>query len=171
VLGLAALVLAAASVDASSSITSVSPWWERITWTFSGDGAQQSCKFESSLDGRTACDSEKESGPTISGGNGTAGSFTKITVERRFTPAGRPDRVSLESGDVMLGGQIIALAIDANGAVRSCRIIGASGDVQPPYGCREARAERFEASVSTELREVRKAFMTVVVYGHEEYLA
>jgi hypothetical protein len=171
VLGLAALVFAAASVNASPSTTSVSPWWERITWTFSGDGAQQSCKFESSLDGRTTCDREDESGPTISGGSGSAGSYTKITVERRFTPAGRPDRVSLQSGDTMLGGQIIALAIGTDGAVHSCRIIGASGDVQPPYGCREARAERFEASAGRETPEVRQAFMTVVVYGHEEYLA
>ena len=171
-LGLAALILAAASAGASPSTTSVSPWWEKITYTLSGDGSQQACAYESSLAQARSCDAAEDSaGPNLAPANGSTGAYTKITIERRFTPGSQPHPVSLESGDTLLGGQIMALAIDAKGSVSGCRVIGASGDVQPPYGCREARAERFEASAVPETQTVRQAFMTVAVYGHEEYLA
>lgn len=168
-LGLAALILAAASANASPELTPASPWWEKITYTISGDGAQQSCVYQSSLAGARSCDSDEQSSP-IRARSGSTGTYTKITIERRFTPPGGPDPLSLEAGDTLLGGQVMALAIDGTGAVRSCQILAASGDVRPAYGCKQARAERFEAS-ARETEPVREAFMTILVYGHEEYLA
>ena len=71
----------------------------------------------------------------------------------------------------MLGGRLMALAIDAKGAVENCRIVATSGSVAPQYGCADLKAERFEASVgggtSTEPRE---AYMSIVVYGHSEHV-
>jgi hypothetical protein len=172
VLSLAALILAAASADPTPALASSSPWWEKITYTISGDAAQQSCRYESSLEaaGAKSCDAEDASFPLRGAASGSAGTYTKITIERRFAPD-RPDPVKLESGDTLLGGQVIALAIDATGKVRTCEILGASGDVRPAYGCREARAERFEASAGRATEQVRQGYMTILVYGHEEYLA
>ena len=64
----------------------------------------------------------------------------------------------------------MALAIDANGAVKGCRVLIASGDVLPDYGCDEAKAEQFAASADRSASEPREAYMTVLVYGHEEQL-
>lgn len=169
-LGLAALILAAASANASPSLTSTAPWWERVTYTFAGDGGQQSCRYESSLAGARACDSEEEASPMQAAG-GATGTYTKITIERRFSPGGQPESVGLEAGDTLLGGQVLALAIDGNGAVQSCRTIVASGEIRPAYGCKEAKAERFEAGAREKAPKVSEGYMTIIVYGHEEYLA
>lgn len=168
-LGLAALILAAASANASPALTSASPWWEKITYTMTGDGAQQSCVYESSLAGARSCDRDEGSSP-VEAASGPTSSYTKITIERRFTPGSQPDRGSLEKGDTLLGGQVMALAIDGTGAVRGCEILAASGDIRPAYSCKEARAERFDASARGNT-QVRQAFMTILVYGHEEHLA
>lgn len=170
VLGLAALVLAAASANASPSLTSTAPWWEKVTYTFAGDGGQQSCRYESSLAGGRACDADEQSSPMKAAG-GATGTYTKITIERRFSPGGQPEAVGLAAGDTLLGGQVLALAIDDKGAVKSCRTIVASGEIRPAYGCDEARAERFEAGARKQAAEVSQGFMTIIVYGHEEYLA
>ena len=170
-LGFAALILAAASApaDTSPTLTSSTPWWEKVTYTISGDGAQ-SCQYNSSIAGARACDPHEASSP-VSAASGSTGSYTKITIERRFTPAGAPHPVGLESGDTLLGGQVMAIAIDEAGTVRSCKVLAASGDVRPAYNCEAARAERFEASAERAAPKLRQAFMTIVVYGHEEYLA
>jgi hypothetical protein len=76
--------------------------------------------------------------------------------------------VKLETGDTLLGEQVLALAIDHTGAVKSCAIVGKSGEMKPPYGCEEARSEKFEANART-AAQLRHGFMTVLVYGHEEY--
>lgn len=173
-LGLAALILASASANVSPALTSAAPWWEKVTFTITGDGAQQSCNYESSLAfaGAQGCgdSGEEDSSSSMAhSASSSDGSYTKITVERRFTPAAAPERVSLQPGDTLLGGQVMAIAINGNGAVSSCRIVGASGDMRPPYGCDEARAERFEASAGRASGQIRHAYMTVLVYGHEEY--
>ncbi|MGI8704355.1 MAG: hypothetical protein ACR2JJ_00895 [Sphingomicrobium sp.] len=173
-LGLASIILAAASAatasaNASPALTSASPWWEKVTYTISGADAQQACVYESSLAAARNCDGDEQSSPVRAAIN-SAGAYTKITIERRFTPVGGPDPLSLQPGDTLLGGQVLALAIDGTGEVRGCRILAASGDVRPAYGCNEARAERFEAS-ARETEQVRQAFMAILVYGHEEYLA
>lgn len=171
-LGLAAMILAAASADASPALTSHTPWWEKVTYTIIGDSAQQSCQYESSIAGARNCDSDEASSPLRpAASDATTGTFTKITIERRFTPAGAPHPGGLEPGDTLLGGQIMALAIDTAGTVRGCKVLAASGDVRPAYGCDDVRAERFEASAGRATPEVRQAFMTIVVYGHEEQLA
>lgn len=170
-LGLAATILAAATAQVAPSLTSAAPWWEKVTYTFSGDGAQQSCRYESSLSGSAACDPEFADSPLRAPPNDSAGAFTRIVMERRFTPEGQPVPFDLESGDTLLGGQVLALSIDGTGAVRGCRLVGASGDVRPAYGCDQARAERFEASARRDRPQVRSAYMTIVVYGHEANLA
>jgi hypothetical protein len=172
VLSLAALILAAASAASSPPLTSASPWWERVTYTISGEGAQQTCRYESSVPatGTEACDDEV-SEPIAGAASGAAGAYTKITIERRFTPGDRPDAASLEPGDTLLGGQVMMLAIDEAGTVSGCRLLAASGDLRPAYGCSEARAERFQASAARGSREVRRGFMTILVYGHEGHLA
>ena len=169
-LGLAALILAAASANASPSLTSSAPWWEKVTYTFNGNGGQQSCRYQSSMAGARACNSDEETSPMKAGG-GSTGTYTKITIERRFSPGGQPEAVGLEAGDTLLGGQVLALAIDQSGKVKSCRTIVASGEIRPAYGCDEARAERFEASARQQRPVKSEGFMTIIVYGHEEYLA
>jgi hypothetical protein len=173
VLGLAALILtaASASADASPALTSVAPWWEKVTYTINGDGAQQACIYQSSLAGARSCNDGEAFSHAKSAASGSTGSYTKITIERRFNPGAQPEPLSLEAGDTLLGGQVMALAIDGTGAVRSCQVLAASGGVRPAYSCREARAERFEAGAARGTPQVRHAFMTILVYGHEEHLA
>ena len=170
-LGFAALILAAASANTTPALTT-SSWWEKVTYTISGDGVQQACQYESSFSagGTASCDYEYASSPISRAGSGSAGTYTKITIERRFTPGDRPDAGKLELGDTLLGGQIMSLAIDGSGQVRSCKVVVASGEVRPVYGCNEARAERFEASAGREASRVQQGFMTILVYGHEGQL-
>ena len=169
-LALAALFLASASVDASPALTFESPWWERFTFTMTGDGAQQSCSYQTNLSGaaKQTCGDEDSSTPMQHKASAGGGTYTKITVERRFTPSSRPDPFDVQTGDTLLGGQVLALAIDKAGAVQACKVVGAQGDLTPPYGCDEAKTEKFDASASGS-GPVRHAFMTVLVYGHEEY--
>jgi hypothetical protein len=171
VLGLAALFLAATTANASPPLTLATPWWDKFTFTITDDGAQQACRYESSVAGAKSCDDDSADVPTpvqhaASSSNGT---YTLITIERRFTTAVRPDPLVVETGDTLLGGQVLALAIDGSGSVSSCQVVGKSGDVRPPYGCDEARTEHFQATMASSAPQVRHGYMTVLVYGHEEY--
>lgn len=174
VLGPAALILAAASAGSAPApapaLSSASPWWEKITYSISGDGEQQSCRYESSLSGAESCDSDAKPGAALQQASASTAALTRITIERRFSPGAHPGSLSLESGDTLLGAKMMALAIDADGAVRSCDTVGTLGDVRSGYGCEELRAERFEASARREQSNVRQAFMTILIYGHEEQL-
>jgi hypothetical protein len=166
VFALAALVLAASTATPSSALTTASPWWEKVTFTISGDGSHQSCQYQTSLASDAAtCDAGDS---PLKSASGEKGVYTKITIERRFNP-GQPNDFKLETGDTLLGGQVMSLGIDGAGKVRTCEIVNMSGDVTPAYGCAEARAERFQASVGRTAPELRHGFMTVLVYGHEEY--
>lgn len=172
VLGFAALILAAASApaDASPSLTSATPWWEKVTYVIGIDGEQQACRYESSIGQSRSCGDDSSSALARTPSSATA--YTKITIERRFTPGSAPERIDLHSGDTLLGGQIMSLAIGGGGEVRSCNVVGRSGDVRPDYGCDQLRAERFQASASrARSAEVRQGFMTILVYGHKESLA
>jgi len=168
VFALAALMLAATSATPATALTTASPWWEKVTFTISGDGSHQSCQYQTSLanDAAESCDAGDSPLKSASGGTGV---YTKITIERRFNPGGKPNAFKLETGDTLLGGQVMALEIDGTGKVRTCEIVNMSGDVTPAYGCAEARAERFQASAGRAAPQVRHGFMTVIVYGHEEY--
>ena len=98
--------------------------------------------------------------------------YTRITFERRFMPGAEPVAPALQPGEKLLGGQVMALAIDPKGAVKHCRVISTSGTVTPQYGCDEAAAERFDASAATARVRApeRDGYMTILVYGHSEHV-
>jgi len=92
--------------------------------------------------------------------------YTRITFERRFSPA--QTAAAPPAGDMLLGQQVMALAIGAKGTVEGCEIVSTSGDVRPDYGCNEAKAEKFQAGVRTGSAETKQGYMTIIVYGHSE---
>ena len=183
----AALALASASAlptstlastpahPATPALNSSSPWWERVTVTVNDDGQTQSCRYETSLrpgpDGCSVVGSEATLAKASSS-SGAKGEVTRITFERRFSPDASPALTALDAGDVLLGRQTLALAIDGAGAVKHCRVIGASGPVAPQYGCDQAAAEKFQASASAARARTaeRQGYMTVLVYGHSEHV-
>ena len=170
-LTIAALAMAAASATASPALQSTASWWEKITVTIAGDGEAQACEYTSSLGGKaTAC--EVEGGAANPEAMAASDEFTKITFERRFTPgADIPSTAGLHPGDTLLGGQMLALAIDEAGAVKGCKVVAKTGKASPDYGCAEAVAEKFEASARTTVDEPRQGYLTVLVYGHSEQAA
>jgi hypothetical protein len=177
VLASAAGALAAATATASSPDTLVSnaSWWERVTVTISGDGKPESCRYETSLDPAAgeACDVASGQAALAKRATSGPGELTKITFERRFTPGAAPIKANLQTGDTLLGGQVMALAIDAKGAVKNCRIVSQAGSMRPEYGCDDATAERFQASVSSAAGKQaaeREGYMTILVYGHAEHM-
>ena len=100
--------------------------------------------------------------------SGTKDEYTRITFERRFSPGTQPDLGKLQAGDTLIGGQIMALAIDARGQVKGCKIVAETGSMRPQYGCDEASAERFQASAAR--APEREGYMAVLVYGHSEHV-
>jgi hypothetical protein len=157
----------AAALEASA------PWWERITMTIDDHGKQQSCKYDSSLSLKPAeaCQVDTSFRPTASDAGDVTGQYTKLTFERRFSPGARPDSGQLQPGDKRLAHEVMFLTIGSDGSVEGCRVVASSGDRPPEYGCEEARSERFEAQGSVASGAARHAFMTVLVYGHNEQLA
>jgi hypothetical protein len=94
-----------------------------------------------------------------------------ITFERRFHPgAAQPEDASLQTGDTLLGRQVMALAIDPVGKVSGCKVVAASGDVTPEYGCAQASTEKFEAKAGQAESPPRQGYMTVLIYGHSEHV-
>ena len=93
--------------------------------------------------------------------------MTRITFERRFSPSANLADGEVEAGNKLLGKSMLALAIDANGKVRGCKVVATSG-MKPDYGCAEAQAEKFEASATTAPEATRVATLTILVYAHEE---
>jgi hypothetical protein len=180
VLKIAALVLAsaagalAASASATSTDTLVSnsSWWEKVTVTLDGSGNPESCLYQTSLKASSeSCD--VDSNPTSKMTKASASSkneVTRITFERRFNPGAEPVKPNLQTGDTLLGGQVMALAIDAKGSVKNCKIVAASGAMRPDYGCDDAQAERFQAGFGTGERADRQGYMTIIVYGHSEHM-
>src|SRR4051812_42921391 len=143
----------APSASAPASILkATAPWWEKVTMTIASDGKPQSCKYETSFVPANAkdCDVTGSAAAVGAGADGaTPGSdeYTRLTFERRFQPgAAVPGDGGLQVGEKLLGRQVLSLAIDAAGAVKGCRIVAASGDVTPEYGCDDATSEHFEAS-------------------------
>jgi len=171
VLKLAALVLAAASATTTPALKSSAAWWEKVTVMVAPDGKPKSCSYVSSLTPQTstACQVSAGAGEDGAGPSDSKDEYTRITFERRFNPGGRPDS-EVEAGDTLLGSQVLALAIDRAGAVKGCRIVSKSGTMTPDYGCDQARAERFEASVAGNADDAQQGFMTVLVYGHGEHV-
>jgi hypothetical protein len=180
VLKIAALVLAStagalgatASASSPSTLVSNAPWWEKVTVTLSGDGKPESCRYETSLKPTASeyCDVASSEASMVSKASESKGEVTRITFERRFNPGESPAEPALQAGDTLLGGQIMALAIDPHGAVKGCRIVARSGAMQPQYGCDDASAERFQASVGAAHKSDRDGYMTILVYGHSEHM-
>ena len=90
--------------------------------------------------------------------------------ERRFSPGAKLDNGRLQTGDELLGQQVMFLTIDADGSIQSCRVVGTSGDMVPAYGCTEAKSEQFRAEAAAAADTPRQAFMTIRVFGHQEQI-
>ena len=171
---LALVAAAAAAVSSPVPLLEASrPWWERITVTVDDKGAQQSCKYQSSLSpgGAETCEQEMAASIAPRAPSGTAGLYSKLTFERRFSPGGKLDSGQLQAGDKLLGQQVMFLTIGADGSIDSCRVVGTSGDMLPSYGCEQAKTEQFRAEASAPTKPPRQAFMTILVYGHQEQIA
>jgi hypothetical protein len=166
-----AVTATAATTSDSDAVLAMAPWWEKVTVTVTGDGNTRSCRYESSLDpaANTDCDVSAPK-PKVGESSGAKSEITRITFERRFSPGAEPASTKLEAGDKLLGGQVMALAIDARGQVKKCEVVAASSGVKPEYGCAEATAERFDASVGSSPKIAREAYMTILVYGHPEHM-
>jgi len=142
--------------------------------TIAGDGKSNSCKYETSLvpDASKDCDVVGDA-KALGAGAGAAtakAQVTRLTFERRFNPGAMPQDAALETGDTLLGRQVMSLAIDSAGKVSGCRVVATSGDVTPAYSCADARTEHFEASAARTGAEAKVGYMTVLVYGHEEHV-
>jgi len=165
----------AAPADPSSTLVSAAPWWEKVTVTMDGDGKPEACRYETSLSpsATEACDVGTEQAAAASKASESHGEITRITFERRFTPGAAPAETKLQIGDTLLGGQVMALAIDAKGAVKGCRVVAASGAMRPEYNCDDAQAEKFKASYTPGAKDApdREGYMTILVYGHSEHMA
>lgn len=178
---IAALALASATAhpisnQATSALKPNAPWWERVTVTVTDDGQTQSCSYQTSQrpDNAKACSvvGGEAALAKTSSSSGAKDQVTRITFERRFSPEAKAELTDLKPGDVLIGGQVMALAIDGTGAVKGCKVVATSGSVTPQYGCDEAAAERFEASAATAHAHTagRQGYLTVLVYGHSEHV-
>ena len=161
-----------ASAGSPSTLDSSSRWWEKVTVTVNGDGKPQSCLYETSLKPADSqnCDVASGEAAMASKASPSKGDFTRITFERRFDPGISPMKPALQKGDTLLGGQVMALAIDHRGSVKDCHVVATSGAMRPEYSCSDATAERFQASVGTSEKTPREGFMTILVYGHSEHI-
>ena len=168
---IAALALASATAQTPATLNSSSPWWERVTLTVTDDGQTQSCHYESSIASATGKDCSVVQTPASMTHNSSAkDEYTRITFERRFSPDAKPDISAIQPGDILLSGQVMALAIDAKGAVNGCKVVETSGSVSPQYGCSDAADEKFEASAAGARGAPRAGYMSVIVYGHSEHV-
>lgn len=139
-------------------------WWEKVTVTVAGKGAEPSCTFTSSREAAKACDVEAPAGALASAAP-DSGQKMQITFERRFAPGASTADTDIAAGEMLLGGQVMKLAIDTDGKVASCAVVERSGEMATDYGCAEARAERFSAG------EGREGLLTILVYAHQEQVA
>lgn len=170
-LSLALLAAAAATSAPATDLSINAPWWERVTVTIAGDGKTQGCEYRTSS-GEKSNDCKVDAGVATKDG-ASNDSLTRITFERRFTPGAAPSAGEAPVGETLLGKQVMALIIDANGAVRGCKVVETSGDMTPNYGCAEARAEKFNASASRdgEAGQTYQGHITVMAYGRSENIA
>jgi hypothetical protein len=169
---IAALLFIAAPAAAAAPALSTAAWWEKVTVTMTDGGKTQNCSYETSRPQDKPKPCSVLGAEALGGGDAMAkGEYTKITFERRFHPGSTPIEDAVQAGDTLLGRQVMALAIDGGGKVSGCRIVAASGDLKPEYGCEEASAERFEASAGSKPAGPREGLMTILIYGHSEHVA
>jgi hypothetical protein len=148
------------------------PWWEKVTVTLGDDGKPEACRYQTSLKAAAEeCDVASSQAALATKASDNKGEVTQITFERRFDPGQAPTKPNLQTGDMLLGGEMMALAIDPRGSVKDCRVVAQSGAMRPDYSCDDASAERFQASygASKDAPE-REGYMTILVYGHSEHM-
>lgn len=152
----------------TETLSATAPWWERLVVTVGDEGEARACQFETSIEPgqQRPCDVERAS--SAKAGQGLPEQVTRITFERRFSPAASLADSEVAAGDNLLGKSVLALAIGADGKVLGCKVIAAGG-MRPDYGCKEAAAEKFEASAGSGGEvAARVATLTILVYAHEE---
>lgn len=164
----AGAVAAAAQPPASDALSASAPWWEKLIVT-TGDAGASMCRYQSSHNPgeEQACEVEGDgaaTGPMVD-------EATRVTFERRFSPTASADLGSIDAGDTLLGKSVIALAIDAKGAVKGCKLLSSSGTMTPDYGCAEARTEKFTTSAASDSGPYKVATMTILVYARQEHFA
>ena len=169
--------VAVANAAASSPLPSAAAWWEKVTVRLTGEA--QTCQYQSSRAEATKGDCNvvgKDGTATAAGTGKPAGQSkagaTTITFERRFNPgAAAPGAPAIETGDKLLGREVMALAIDSQGKVADCKVVTSIGDTGLAYGCDDASKERFEAAAAAGNAQYRQGFMTILSYGHSEQVA
>jgi len=171
---LAALAAASGLSGTASAQLPAAPWWERITVTVDGNGDSQGCLYTSSSGERSNdCTVDASAGDGSDGHSATArDQVTRITFERRFTPGAitAADGV-VQTGDTLIGREVMALAIDGRGSVKTCKVVSTTGEMTLDYGCAEAKAEKFQASMRRGETAPREGYMTVLIYAHPEHVA
>lgn len=149
------------------------PWWEKVTVTMDGDGTPKACEYQSSTKPEAAADCAlvgADFGDKQSDAATGKDQYLKLTFERRFSPgATAPAAPPLQTGDTLLGSEMMALAISARGKVTGCKIVASTGDMPPDYSCDDASAEQF-ADSGKGAAGAREGFMSVRIYGHSESL-
>lgn len=162
---IAALILSAATGATLGAASHATPlphgnWWEKVVVTVPA-GGEARCTFSSSREAAKACAVEANAA-ALADAAPDKGSTTTITFERRFT-AGRDADTAIGAGEMLLGGQVMKLAIGSDGKVAGCAVIEkAEAGMEPDYGCDDAKAELFSAGSSGE------ALLTVLIYAHNE---
>ncbi len=167
---IAAVSIAATSLPSLPSDAALpsSKWWEKVTVTVASEDQQPTCTFSSSHTGAKPCSIDSAPG-ALAGAGPEQGQMTKIVFERRFDPgAVEPDHAELAAGEMLLGGQVLKLAIDGHGKVASCAIVSTAGELKPEYGCDQAASESFTSGAA---KPASSGYMTVLIYAHSEQVA
>ena len=166
------LLAAPVAVSAATPTLTVGDWWEKVTVKMTGDGKSQTCLYETSLPSGGANDCKVVGAGSAAAATGASSKeeYSTITFERRFSPGGSaPAASAMQTGDKLLGRDVMALAIDHTGKVTGCNVVLSYGETGLDYGCKEATAEQFEASAASGPATHRQGFLTVLVYGHSEH--
>ena len=153
----------------TEALSSSAPWWERLVLTMGEEGETRSCTYQTSLIPGETKDCEVGGAAGEASVEGLPEQLTHITFERRFSPDAAMDDGEVAAGDTLIGKSVLALAIDAQGKVRGCKVL-ATGGMKPDYGCKEAAAEKFEASATNAPVATRVSTLTILVYAHDENL-
>lgn len=161
---LSAAIGAALGVAANASPPRTGNWWEKVTVVVPA-GGEASCTFTSSREGAgKQCDVDAPAA-ALADAAPDPGQTTTITFERRFALAGGDADTGIGAGEMLLGGQVMKLAIGNDGKVASCKIVERADGMEPDYGCAEVAGEHFAESRNSE------GLLTVLIYAHSEQLS
>lgn len=135
-------------------------WWEKVTVTVPAAGDAK-CTFTSSRGAAKECAVDADAA-ALADAAPENGATTTITFERRFSPAGAKADTAIGAGEMLLGGQVMKLAIGHDGKVAGCTVIEKAEGMDSDYGCAEAAGELFPAGRAGD------ALLTVLIYAHSE---